>query len=100
MAKREVLGVMDCPECGLSGAEVKRAKSGLLYRWCPECNAQYFPRTVEGSARLGLRAGMAGAVPEKPAEKPAEKIAASPVTVTETIKPARVEKSSGFSMGL
>lgn len=52
MAKREVLGHMDCPECGLSGAEVKPQKNGLAYRWCPECNAQYFPRTEEASARL------------------------------------------------
>jgi hypothetical protein len=75
MAKREVLGVMDCPECGMSGAEVKQAKSGLLYRWCPECNAQYFPRTDDASARLGKRAGI-GAAP-----------AVSPVTVTEVKTP-------------
>ena len=48
---REVIGHMDCPECG-EAAEVKRTKAGLAYRWCTECNAQYFPRTVEASERL------------------------------------------------
>lgn len=48
---REVIGHMDCPECG-SEAEVKRTKAGLAYRWCTECNAQYFPRTAEASDRL------------------------------------------------
>lgn len=48
---REVIGHMDCPECG-GEAEVKRTKAGLAYRWCTECNAQYFPRTAEASDRL------------------------------------------------
>lgn len=48
---REVIGHMACPECG-GEAEVKRTKSGLAYRWCTECNAQYFPRTAEASERL------------------------------------------------
>ena len=48
---REVIGHMDCPECG-GAAEVKRTKAGLAYRWCTECNAQYFPRTAEASDRL------------------------------------------------
>lgn len=57
MAKREIVGVMICPECGMTGAEVKRQKNGLLYRYCPECNAQYFPRTEDASARLGAKCG-------------------------------------------
>ena len=57
MAKREVVGVMICPECGMTGAEIKTQKNGLLYRYCPECNAQYFPRTAEASARLGKACG-------------------------------------------
>lgn len=48
---REVIGQMACPECG-GEAEVKRTKAGLAYRWCTECNAQYFPRTAEASDRL------------------------------------------------
>lgn len=73
MAKREILGLMDCPECGMSGAEVKAQKNGLAYRWCGECNAQYFTRTAEASARLLAKVGAGGtAEPE-----------AKPVTVTE-----------------
>jgi len=60
MAK-EVLAVCMCPECGADGAaEIKRTKAGLLYRWCTECAAQYFPRTVEMSDRLGRAAGLSG----------------------------------------
>lgn len=55
---RDVLAVCDCPECGQSGAEVKRTKAGLLYRWCPECLAQYFPRNQAASDRLGARVGI------------------------------------------
>jgi ssDNA-binding Zn-finger/Zn-ribbon topoisomerase 1 len=56
---------MTCPECGLKGAEIKEQKARadgivLLYRWCPDCNAQYFPRTIDASERL--RAKMASPV--------------------------------------
>lgn len=73
MAKREVLGKMQCPECGHPDAEIKPQKTaGLAYRWCPECNAQYFARTPETSARL------------------LEKARGAPVTVTQPDKPAMV----------
>lgn len=50
---REVLGTMICPECGFEDAEVKRQSNpALAYRWCPECNAQYFARNPETTARL------------------------------------------------
>lgn len=42
----------------MSGAEIKPQKNGRLhYRYCPECNAQYFPRTEEADARLLLKIG-------------------------------------------
>lgn len=44
MAAKEVLGTMTCPECGFPDAEIKRDKAGNLYRYCPDCNAQYFTR--------------------------------------------------------
>lgn len=69
---REVLGHMNCPECG-SQAEVKKQKNGLAYRWCTECNAQYFPRTPEASDRLMEKCG---------AEKPVPVPKKEPVTVT------------------
>ena len=59
MAKREILGTMPCPECDFDEAEVKPQKNPeLCYRWCPECNAQYFPRSPETSARLLAKVGV------------------------------------------
>lgn len=92
MAKREVLGTMTCPECGKTGAEVKKQKGGLLYRWCPECNAQYFPRTEETSERLGRAAGI-GARQEAPVTDTEQK---QPVTAP----PATAQKARpGFTLG-
>jgi hypothetical protein len=54
---REVLGTCTCPECS-GAAEVKRTKSGLAYRWCMDCNAQYFPRCERTSARLLEKCGI------------------------------------------
>lgn len=108
MAKRELVGHQDCPECGRSGAEVKVAKSGLVYRWCPDCNAQYFPRTVEASDRLRramVPVTVTGADqgPE-PAEIPVTVTGADqgllkgekPVPVTGRLMPSR----GNFEMGL
>lgn len=61
---REVLGEMACPECG-GVAEVKAQKNGMAYRWCTDCNAQYFPRTAEASDRLLAKCGA-----KKPAPAP------------------------------
>ena len=91
MSKREILGTMDCPECGMSGAEIKAQKTGLLYRWCPECNAQYFPRTAEASERLEARAGI-GKASESPVTGTKQKAAIEPKVST----PAR----AGFNLGL
>lgn len=74
MAKREILGLMVCPECGHDAAEVKATKtSGAPYRWCPECEAQYFPRKPAAQARLLAQIGKKEAAPEPAAteEKPA-----------------------------
>ena len=72
---REVLGQMACPECG-GPAEVKQQKNGLAYRWCLDCNEQYFPRTAEASDRLLAKCGAA-----KPAPAPAPVPKADPVTL-------------------
>lgn len=89
---RQVLAMCDCPECvadGMTGtAEIKRTKAGLLYRWCVECSAQYFPRTVEASDRLGRSAGIGtgtgtGAAPVAVA---VPKVTAAPVAVKVTKK--------------
>ena len=41
MAKKEAVGHMACPECGFPDAEIKEDKNGNLYRYCPDCSAQY-----------------------------------------------------------
>lgn len=77
MAKRETLGVMDCPECGQSGAEIKAQKSGLLYRWCGAgCNAQFFARNAEQEA--AMRRHLTAAPVTDTAEKPAAPAAPAP----------------------
>lgn len=82
---REVIGHMDCPECG-GEAEVKRTKAGLAYRWCTECNAQYFPRTAEASERLIGKCKDA-----KPAPLPVT--ATEPKPAAAKVKPAPTPKA-------
>jgi predicted nucleic acid-binding Zn-ribbon protein len=103
MAKTKPEGLMDCPECGFHDAEVKLSKSGMLYRYCPDCNAQYFARTPEASGRLaakmrpvsGTDTGVVVAV-VKPAAPVTGTAPAAPVTGTAPAKPAT---PAGFSMG-
>lgn len=53
----QVLKEIECPECGGAG-QVKRQKNGMLYRWCMDCKAQYFPKSPEASDRLAARYGI------------------------------------------
>lgn len=46
MARGELIGLCECPECGFVDAEVRPDKSGSPYRFCPDCTAQYFSRGV------------------------------------------------------
>lgn len=48
----KAIGLCKCPECDNENAEVKPQRNGLVYRFCPGCKAQYFPRTPETSDRL------------------------------------------------
>lgn len=41
MARAEALGHMTCPECDFPDAEIRQDKNGNLYRYCPDCSAQY-----------------------------------------------------------
>ena len=52
MARAELIGLMDCPECGFKEAEVRPDKSGSPYRFCPDCTAQYFSRGGEKAKAL------------------------------------------------
>lgn len=96
---REKLGECVCPECGFTGAEIKKQKSGLAYRWCPECNAQYFARCEATSGRLLAKCGAKPAevapvtvsvtLPEKKSEQEAK-----PITESKAAKPVPARKPS------
>lgn len=83
---REILGHCPCPECG-GAAEVKPQKNGLAYRWCLDCHAQYFPRTVEASDRLKAKCGAGTVTAPAPAPKPAQ--APDPAKPKPAPKPAQ-----------
>lgn len=104
MEKGQVIGHQVCPECDRSGAEIKVDKAGNPYRWCPDCNAQYFtrgdPRRVKNLASkmtpiavsAGDATGGAGAI-----KAPAP---AAPPALTTTDAPAQTVKAGRkpFSM--
>jgi len=96
MAKQAPIGLMECPECGFEDAEIKKTKgSGLAYRWCPECNAQYFPRKPEQAAKLEARMRpVTGAAPVTVSEE--KEPAPAKVAAQDTKQPAR----AGFDLGL
>lgn len=95
MAKQAPIGLMACPECGFEDAEVKKTKGGLAYRWCPECNAQYFPRKQEQAAKLEARMRpVTGAAPVTVSEEKAA--APAGVAAPDTKQPAL----AGFDLGL
>lgn len=97
MAK-EIIGTCACPECGMSGAEVKLTKAKLAYRWCPECHAQYFPRCAATSARLLEKCGIKPEPvrePEPEPEAPKPSLAPAPVQKPEP-KPQRKQVANPF----
>lgn len=88
------IGHMRCPECDVDGAEIKRDKSGHPYRYCPDCNAQYFtrgdPRRVANLLRKmtpAPAAAAAEAVPATPA--PAHSAKGAETLPAPAPKPAR-----------
>lgn len=84
----EVLGSMACPECGRSGAIIKRQKTGRLYRFCAAgCQAQFFARNDE--QEKAMRANLAP-VPVTGTDRPA-------APGTGTAAPAAPKR--GFSLG-
>ena len=54
----ELLGRCVCPECNFQSAhiKIKTDKEGAkAYRHCPECGAQYFPRSIAQDAQLRIK---------------------------------------------
>lgn len=87
MANGSPLALCTCPECGFKEAEIKKAKNGTAYRFCPDCSAQYFTQKPEKSARLFASGGL---------DSNGEKVTKKAETETET----KNEKKSSFDMGL
>ena len=71
---KKLIGHVACPECNFPDAEVGEDKNGHPYRFCPDCNAQYFTRGDEIKVK-NLRAKMRPLTglpnePPKPADPP------------------------------
>ena len=108
MAKPPLLGMCDCPECGLKDcAEVRNDKSGAPYRYCTDCSAQYFTRGRPVSARNLLEQMRPIAPPVTDISPPinTEKTAAKQIRPEEANKIgaaqalAQAVKKTGFSLG-
>lgn len=69
MASR-MIGRANCPECGFSGAHVKESEK-CLYRWCPECSAQYYAKTQRQRADLMAKTRLLQGSPTGSASAPA-----------------------------
>lgn len=82
-----ILGRASCPECGFESAHVKQSDKGTLYRYCPSCGAQYFPRGEAATERLrtAMRPEGTQALPTEPVSLPPEPVA--PPTGTDTTTP-------------
>lgn len=101
MAKRECIGKMTCPECAFPDAEVKPQKTeGLVYRWCPDCNAQYFCRTPEASARLLAKIGKSNLPDPVQDTEPEKKPAPAPAIVSHDAVRRPPKISSGMAGAL
>lgn len=87
MASR-MIGRAACPECGFSSAHVKQSEK-CLYRYCPECGAQYNTRTDRQRTDLmaKTRAIEAPAAPATDTATPT----ASPTPAAEAVPASTVE---------
>lgn len=92
---RDVLGTMRCPECGHDAAQVKEQKNGKPYRYCPECDAQYFARSDAAAAALLAKIGRAPKLADEQGAAPAAKPAAPAAPAA-----APAAKRSGLSDAL
>lgn len=66
----QMLGRCACPECGFTSAHVKKTEgkeTAKAYRYCPECGAQYFPRSNRQESDLLAKMRSEG---EKPSKAP------------------------------
>lgn len=88
-----IIGRTDCPECDFKAAHVKQSEK-CVFRYCPECGAQYHARTQRQRADLIRKTRTEGAAPAPaPDAKPAAPAAPAPTT-----KPPAPERRSVFSI--
>ena len=72
---KKLVGHVQCPECDFADADVGEDKKGHLYRYCPECNAQFFThghakRAANLKKRMRPLAAPTPAADPAPAKKP------------------------------
>jgi len=96
MSAKNLIGAVTCPECGFDGAVVKTQKNGMAYRFCPECNAQYFTRTKAASDRLIGQIGKP--VPDREREREPDSIPEKTVPDQKQEQPRSAPKRGGFDM--
>lgn len=81
MASR-MIGRAPCPECGFSAAHVKQSEK-CLYRYCPDCQAQYNTRNERQRTDLMAKTRpIDGAAPAGEPVAPAATVPASTATAT------------------
>lgn len=96
----ELIGRTACPECGFAAAHVKKSEK-CLYRYCPECGAQYHAKgTRQVDALMAKTRTEGGTVPKpakpEPAPKPAPAKPAPAVPPAPPAPPAPAPKPAGF----
>lgn len=107
MAAKTPLGHVECPECGFEAAEIRADKNGHLYRYCPDCSAQYFTRgelVREKNLRARMRpvtepvteAGQGAPRPPVAAHPIKPQPAPKPPAAAQPIKPQPVPKRVGL----
>lgn len=95
MAKSELIGLCDCPECDFPDAEVRNDKGGHPYRFCPDCTAQYFTRGNPVKVRnLLALLRREGAPPGEQQQASVAPVVPSAVEDTTAAAPAQAKKKN------
>lgn len=79
-----MIGRATCPECGFKSAHVKQGEK-CLYRYCPDCTAQYYARTNKQRENLMAQSRIDATATDTEKAKPAPAVVATvPTTDTDT----------------
>lgn len=87
----KIIGRTQCPECDFEAAHVKESDR-CVFRYCPECGAQYHARTERQRANLLKRTRLNDVAPV-----PAPAAAAAPVAKPAAPAPAPAAKRPALS---